>query len=60
MSDCGGARCQKAELPRIGGSLDNLKNQAQSRQIDERGIPSKGVFTKGGMTSRYLSLKIAI
>lgn len=52
MSDCGGARCQKAELPRIGGSLDNLKNQAQSRQMDERGIPSKGVFTKGGLTSR--------
>lgn len=42
----------KSELPRIGGSLDNLKNQTQSRQMDERGIPSKGVFTKGRMTSR--------
>ena len=43
MSDCGGAWCQKAELPRIGGSLDNLKNKAQSRQMDERGIPRKEV-----------------
>lgn len=25
----------KSELPRIGGSLDNLKNQAQSRQMRE-------------------------